>query len=115
MVIILYGAIYRATDTPGYIYTLNGAQSTISNNDYSTGIDTLDYKGYNSMYAGRNGKEGEYYYWWLASPLSSTYNDYVCMVSGGYGVCLNRSYYDYALNVCPLVSLKQGISIEIEE
>ena len=62
------GATYRATSYPGYIYTLNGAQSTISNSDYYTGTDSLDYKGYNSMYAGENGRKTGY--WWLASPSS---------------------------------------------
>ena len=37
------GALYRATNYPGYIYTIGGTQSTISNNDYYTGNDTLDY------------------------------------------------------------------------
>ena len=32
------GATYRAINAPGYIYTLNGKQSTISNDDYWTGI-----------------------------------------------------------------------------
>ena len=63
------GATYRETSYPGYIYTLNGKQSTISNSDYYTGTDSLDYKGYNSMYAGIKGsKSGD---WWLASPSSS--------------------------------------------
>ncbi len=65
------GVTYRSTSYPGYIYTLNGAQSTITNNDYSTGPDSLDYKGYNKMYSlGR---------WWLASP-SSYYSDRACYV-----------------------------------
>ena len=72
------GATYRATSYPGYIYTLNGKQSTISNSDYWTGNDTLDY--YNSMYCGKNGAPGSYY-WWLASPSAYT-SDGVCLVSG---------------------------------
>ena len=75
------GATYRATSYPGYIYTLNGKQSTISNNDYWTGNNTLDYTGYNSMYCGRNGSTGNYW-WWLASPSASNSN-YVCFVNGG--------------------------------
>ena len=47
------GATYRETSYPGYIYTLNGKQSTISNNDYYTGNNILDYTGYNSMYCGK--------------------------------------------------------------
>ncbi len=72
------GATYRATNAPGYIYTLNGKQSNISNSDYSTGTDSIDYKGYNSMYAGKNGTKSGY--WWLASP--SSYTSAVCVPCG---------------------------------
>ena len=85
------GATYRATSYPGYIYTLNGAQSTISNSDYNTGKDSLDYKGYNSMYAGINGSKSGY--WWLASP-SSNYSRNVCIVSG-YSSNLDNNDYNY--------------------
>lgn len=71
------GATYRATSAPGYIYTLNGAQSTISNNDYWTGDDSLNYTRYNSMYCGQNGNKTGY--WWLASP-SAFNSDNVCSV-----------------------------------
>ena len=77
------GATYRATYVPGYIYTLNGAQSTISNNDYWTGSDSLNYTRYNSMYCGQNGnKTGD---WWLASPSAgnSGYVFYVVRRSRG--------------------------------
>ena len=87
------GATYRETNCPGYIYTLNGKQSTISGSNYSTGTDTLDYKGYNSMYAGKNGIKTDS--WWLASPSSCNFNCvYVCYVDGdsadlgsGYSAC----------------------------
>ena len=105
------GATYRDTSAPGYIYTLNGAQSTISNSDYSTGTDSLDYKGYNSMYAGQNGSKSGW--WWLASP-SSYYSTYVCYV-GGNNAYLNNYYYNYPSGAGPLVSLKSGIQVEIEE
>ena len=85
------GATYRATDYPGYIYTLNGKQSSnISGGDYCTGTDSLDYTGYNSMYCGRNGSKGDYW-WWLASPSA---NDayYVCLVYGGYAMLDSNSY-----------------------
>ena len=105
------GATYRDTSAPGYIYTLNGAQSTISNSDYWTGIDSLDYKGYNSMYAGQNGtKSGD---WWLASPSSHT-SSRVCYVFG-YDATLNNNYFSNTLGAGPLVSLKSGIQVEIEE
>ncbi len=84
------GATYGATNYPGYIYTLNGKQSNISNSDYWTGNNTLDYTGYNSMYCGRNGSTGDYW-WWLASPSA---NDvyYVCLVYGGYAMLDSNSY-----------------------
>ena len=106
------GATYRATNAPGYIYTLNGAQSTISNSDYYTGTDSLDYKGYNSMYAGKNGSKGSYYYW-LASP-SSRSPSFVCLVYS-YVADLNSSGYTSSHGVGPLVSLKSGVPVEITE
>ncbi len=84
------GATYRATSYPGYIYTLNGKQSTISYSDYGTGIDSLDYTGYNSMYCGKNGSTGSYY-WWFASP-SANHSSSVCGV-GGYNAHLGIGHY----------------------
>ena len=104
-------ATYRETREPGYIYTLNGKQSTISNDDYWIGDNTLDYKGYNSMYAGQNGTKSGY--WWLASPSSNDSSN-VCHVYGNFA-SLNSSYYNYAGGAGPLVSLKSGIQVEIEE
>ena len=106
------GATYRATDYPGYIYTLNGKQSNISNSDYWTGNNTLDYAGYNSMYCGKNGSTGSYY-WWLASP-SAGGSDYVCAVSGYYAF-LSTNHYSSTYGVCPLVSLKSSFQLEIEQ
>ena len=102
------GATYRATDVHGYIYTLNGAQSTISNSDYYTGTDSLDYKGYNSMYAGKNGRKTGA--WWLASP-SSYLSNRVCNVNE----YLNDGDYSNTYGVGPLVSLKSGIPVQVEE
>ena len=97
--------------SPGYIYTLNGAQSTISNSDYWTGTDSLDYKGYNSMYAGKSGiKTG---IWRLASP-SSDYSNNMCFVYGT-DATLSRNYYSFSYPACPLVSLKSGIQVQVEE
>ena len=107
----ILGATYRATDYPGYIYTLNGLQSTISNNDYNTGTDSLDYKGYNSMYAGKNGTKSGH--WWLASPSSGDFIG-VCHMYGN-DADLDSNYYSITLGVAPLVSLKSGIQVEIEE
>ncbi len=107
------GATYRATDYPGYIYTLNGKQSTISNDDYWTGRDSsLDYTGYNSMYCGRNGSKGDYW-WWLASP-SALYSNIVCCVDGN-GASLGGIDYGGTHGVCPIVSLKSSFQLEIEQ
>lgn len=103
------GVTYRSINAPGYIYTLNGAQSAISNSDYSTGDDSLDYTRYNSMYCGKDGsKTGS---WWLASP--SAYNcNYLCIVGGNYPQ-LYAYFFDFA--VSPLVSLKSSFIPEVEE
>ena len=106
------GATYRETSAPGYIYTLNGKQSNISNSEYWTGNNTLDYTGYNSMYCGKNGSEGEYY-WWLASPSAG--NPYtVCYVDGNYAY-LRNNLYSGTYGACSLVSLKSSFQLEIEQ
>ena len=105
------GAKYSETTTPGYIYTLNGTKSTISNSDYYTGIDSLDYKGYNSMYAGKNGSK-EKYWWWTASPIA--YENNLCHVNGYNGHLYNNAY-NVEDGFEPLVALKPAIRIEIEE
>ena len=105
------GATYREANVPGYIYTLNGAPSTISNSDYNTGTDSLDYKGYNSMYAREYGSKTGY--WWLASP-SSYDSTSVCLVNC-YRANLYRSYFSYTYVACPLVSLRSGIPVQVKE
>ena len=101
-------AEYSTKDAPGYIYKVNG---TLNNSGWSTAGDTLDYKGYNSMYAGKNGrKTGD---WWLASP-SSEYSLRVCLVSG-HDANLHISSYGLTRGVGPLVSLKSGIPVQVEE
>ena len=107
------GATCSTTKYPGYIYTLNGKQSTISNNDYYTGDNTLDYTGYNSMYCGKNGSTGGYY-WWLASPLAGDVYYIMCAVDG-YGASLGQLSYDNDNGICPLVSLKSSFQLEIEQ
>ena len=107
------GATCSTTKYPGYIYTLNGKQSTISNNDYYTGDNTLDYTGYNSMYCGKNGSTGGYY-WWLASPLAGAVYYIMCAVDG-YGASLGQLSYANDNGICPLVSLKSSFQLEIEQ
>ena len=109
------GATYRATNYPGYIYTLNGAQSTISNIDYWTGNDSLNYTRYNSMYCGKteNGTASKTGYWWLASP-SAFNSSRVCLV-GGLIANLTGSAYSNSYGVSPLVSLKSSFIPKVEE
>ena len=107
------GATYRATSAPGYIYTLNGAQSTISNNDYWTGEDSLNYTRYKSMYCGQKGKKTGY--WWLASP-SANDSDVVCFVSGEFAGLSGYGYNSInGFGISPLVSLKSSFIPEVEE
>ena len=105
----ILGAEYREIEVPGYIYTLDGKQSTVSNNDYYAGTDTIDYKGYGGMYAGRKSSK----YFWLASPLSEGIN-YVCMISGNYAG-LSKDNYTGLNGICPTICIKEGIKIEVEE
>ena len=64
------------------------------------------------MYAGRNGSKGDYY-WWLASP-SPYDSDRVWIVQ-----CSNAGFLQQRLGntigVGPLVSLKSGIPVQVEE
>ena len=108
------GATYRATSEPGYIYTLNGAQSTISNDDYSTGVDSLNYTRYNSMYCGQNGKRTGS--WWLASPSAfDSGSNYVCYVYGNRANLAHHYFSNTMVGVSPLVSLKSSFIPEVEE
>ena len=94
--------------SPGYQYTVNGE---LQNSGEFTSNYALDYKGYNSMYAGRNGSSiGE---WWLASP-SSCRSNFVCFVLG-YNAALTSNDYSTTYGVGPLVSLKSGIPVQVEE
>ena len=109
------GATYRATDAPGYIYTIGGTEAskagTDADNDYCSGNDTVDYAKYNSMYCGKDGAKGSYW-WWLASPSASGSSN-VCHVSGYNAILVYNNGYSY-IGVCPLVSLKSGVSLTIE-
>jgi hypothetical protein len=89
----------------GYLYTVDGGSSS----SY-TDSNTIDYQGYNSIYAGFEGKKG--YNWWLASP-SSNYGNGVCYVYGYYAN-LNYSNYSDTYGVSPLVCLKSDFQIQIE-
>ena len=101
-------AEYSTEYAHGYIYKVNG---TLNNSGWSTNDDALDYKGYNSMYAGRNGSKTGY--WWLASPSSGN-SDCVCFVNGS-NADLGSNYSSGTYGVGPLVSLKSGIPVQVEE
>ena len=112
----MLGAIYRATYRPGYIYTIDGKQSTISNSDYSTGNNTLDNNGYNRLYTQKA-------YWWLSSP-SSFEDNALCTVEGRdvyhnthleSSSILSGSGIRNSNGLAYVVSLKSGITVEIEE
>ena len=96
-------------DSTGYKYKVNGE---LQNDGYWTNNDTLDYKGYNSMYAVKNGREGSYY-WWLASP-SSHASSRMCYVDGNFAK-LDCNRYGITYAACPLVSLRSGIPVQVEE
>ncbi|MCI8273811.1 MAG: hypothetical protein HFJ55_07025, partial [Clostridia bacterium] len=108
------GVQYRVTDYPGYVYTVNGNKSTISNSDYYTGTDTVDYKNYGSMYCGLNGQKGSYY-WWLPSPSSNTAVG-VCYVYGAsaYLTGSSSSFSQTDGGISHIVSLKSDFTIQIE-
>lgn len=112
------GVNYSASSCPGYIYTLNGARSTISNNDYYTGNNTIDYTNYNSMYCGSNKAKGSYY-WWIASP-SANYYIRVCSVIGIYAFLTGGNAYvdnsgdNKTWGICPLVSLPSSTQLTIK-
>ncbi|MCI8273380.1 MAG: hypothetical protein HFJ55_04790 [Clostridia bacterium] len=100
------GVRYRATNYSGYIYTVNGGSE-----EYSTSTDTVDYRNYGSMYCGKDGVKGTYY-WWLASPSSFITNN-MCYVHGQ-SAFLSSNNYSNICGICPIVSLKRDFTIEIE-
>ena len=84
---------YQSTNTPGYIYKVNG---TAQNSGYYTNKKTIVG---NDIYgaANKNGDSSNPFYswWWLASP-SAYSSDYVCSVRGdisGLGYGNSYSYY----------------------
>ena len=100
-------ASYQSTNVPGYIYTVNG---TKQNSGWYTNSDTVDLSGYHGMYLCNQSAKGNYW-WWLASP-SADNAVYVCSV-GGNGATLLRDYVSTTCGVCPAVSLKSGVQLEI--
>ena len=94
-------------------YFAQGANSNAYTNGY---LYTKDGTNYKSLYSGAIANDNAMYrnssqYWWLASPpANSAYN--VCSVYGNGGSVYNDGV-DYARGVCPLVSLKSGVTLEL--
>ena len=92
---------------PGYIYKVNGEKH---NSGWNTNPDTVDLSGYHGMYLCNQSAIG-YYFWWLASPSASNAVN-VCYVYG-YNANLFSSNDSNTRGVCPAVSLKSGVQLEI--
>lgn len=106
------GTVYSETNSPGYIFTLDGEESNLSNgNFYTTGVNSIDYKKYNSMYCGKNGKISGWW-WWIASP-NAGYLLWVCISHEANG--LSESGYWGSSYVSPLISLKSDFEPEFGE
>ena len=102
-----FGAKYSETRTHGYIYTINEAQSIISNDNYETGKNSISRTIAKGMYVGE-----ESGYWWLASP--SSYNwQIVCDIN-----CTDPSlycnFYSNNYGISPLIALKPGVQVQID-
>ena len=100
-------ASYQSTNVPGYIYQVNGEKQ---NGGWYTNSDTVDLSGYHGMYLANKTEKGDYC-WWLASPSANNAAS-VCLVSG-YGAGLGSDYVSNTIEVCPAVSLKSGVQLEI--
>ena len=92
---------------PGYIYQVNGEKH---NSGWNTNPDTVDLSGYHGMYLANKTEKGGYY-WWLASPSART-AVVVCYVYGS-GSYLDVNHVGNASGVCPVVSLKSGVRLDI--
>ena len=100
-------ASYQSTNVPGYIYQVNGEKQ---NSGWYTNSDTVDLSGYHGMYLCNQSAKGSYW-WWLASP--SAYDaDGVCGVYGS-NARLGSSFVTSTGGVCPAVSLKSGVRLDI--
>ena len=95
-----------------YVSSYNQVSHTTGNYKLGATYRATDYPGYNSMYCGRKGSKGDYW-WWLASPSAST-SSYVCGVDSD-GAALGDGGCSNSLGVCPLVSLKSSFQLEIEQ
>lgn len=92
---------YQSKRAPGYEWTVNNPNN-----------DKVDSSGYHAMYL-NNQPDIFKCYWWIASP-SDELDEAVILVRGDYKA-LTISGVDYTRGVCPTVSLKYGVQLEIED
>lgn len=104
------GAKYRETDSPGYIYTINGEKSY---EDYETDYITIENKTYNNMYTGLSSENlSDLMGFVMCSPSAKSKN-YICTFYIGWSnlSTMYRGDWDYAIT--PIVSLKSGTKLSI--
>ena len=102
---------YRETSVPGYIFKVNGNQSTVSYDDYWTGDNTIygdDIYGAanNNEHTSYTSSDNKFYsWWWLASPSSYDSNN-VCFVTGIRSLlCGNQNCFYDSLSLFASVAL----------
>ena len=99
----------------------------------STLTDSIDYKNYNSMYCGKNGEKGESgtensIYWWFSSPSSNGNVMYMNSANASINTEIVPKATDTTdttttvepvtvgkYSTCPVVPLKTGLMMEIDE
>ena len=98
---------YQETNTPGYIYKVNG---TAQNSGWYTNNKTIvgnDIYGAADTNKPNNESNPFYYWWWLASP-SAYRSNYVCIVDGGD----SNLYYGDSTNSDPRFSLFASVALD---
>ena len=103
------GTKYKAQYPYGYYYTLDG-EETSSIASSNTGDDTVDYKGYNNLYCGKE-KPGTSTFEWLTSPSCYGYNCN-CVIDR-ITASLKVGTYNSINGFSPIVSLKADFTPEI--
>ena len=97
---------YQETNTPGYIYSVNG---TAQNSGYSTFSKTIVGNDiYGAAKTNKRSDNSTYPFsscwWWLASP-SADHSDFVCAVSGNFSYLNNYNSYIYGYRFSLLASV----------
>ncbi len=122
--------IYNEASTAGYVVKLTDSKN---NSVDSTLTDSIDYKNYNSMYCGASGEKGESgtensIYWWFSSPSSNGNVMYMNSANASINTEIVPKATDTTdttttvepvtvgkYSTCPVVSLKTGLMMEIDE